>query len=285
MRAKVRPAGDAAPTGDDCFRQTLSFALRLGTETRLPLEPYFVHFEDPEYNRRLVSSSARASTGVEVTGGSQTEMRTVTLATDRREYNPDGRLAVRHDWDVEPEGVVAKLRLRSVDANGVLRELEPTTQDLCSRIEPFPPGTLVQLSLADLRHAETKEKVALRPGETLLIELQLDQQGKELAALPLSLGIVAIPVTPVPEAAYALLRRQVRGDEQHVECARFAWGPEPDRVELVCPADLQTEVVRRRAVFHWSDSARPETAVRYAVQKIARNGATHFPETTEADQP
>jgi hypothetical protein len=37
--------------------------------------------------------------------------------------------------------------------------------------------------------------------------------------------------------------------------------------------------VRRRAVFQWADAARP-AAVRltsYAIQKIAANGATHFP--------
>jgi hypothetical protein len=63
-----------------------------------------------------------------------------------------------------------------------------------------------------------------------------------------------------------------------VECVRFAWGPNATRIELICPEDLRTEVVRRRAVFHWQDSVRPGTLAGYAIQKIAQNGSTHFPE-------
>jgi hypothetical protein len=252
MRARVRPADDASASENNSFRQMLSFTLRVGTDTgpSLPLEPRFVHFEDPEYNRRLASSSARASVVVETTEGLQTEMRTVTLAADRHEYNPDGCLAVRYDWDAEPENVTTKLRLRSIDAYGVPR-------DLRSGLETFAPGTLVQLSLADLQYANNDERVTLRPGQTLQLELLVHPQGKEPTPVLLSLGIVAAPITPVPEAACALLRQQVRDETRHVECTRFAWGLEPDRVELVCPADLQTEVVRRRAVFRWEDSSRP----------------------------
>ncbi|NJO66852.1 MAG: hypothetical protein HC832_05220 [Leptolyngbyaceae cyanobacterium RM1_405_57] len=54
-------------------------------------------------------------------------------------------------------------------------------------------------------------------------------------------------------------------------------GPIPSQVELVNADDLRTEVVRRRAVFRWTDSVRPNTAVSYAIQKITQTGSTHFP--------
>jgi hypothetical protein len=58
----------------------------------------------------------------------------------------------------------------------------------------------------------------------------------------------------------------------------FNWSPEPQRIELMNPDDLKTEIVRRRAVFHFADAVRPGTLQRYAVQKITPSGSTHFPE-------
>ena len=95
--------------------------------------------------------------------------------------------------------------------------------------------------------------------------------------MQLDITIVEAPVIPATEAAYALLRKQTAGGQTQVECVRFAWGPEAQRVELVNPADLRTEVVRRRAVFHFTDSARPNQEEAYAVQKLSQGGSTHFP--------
>jgi hypothetical protein len=55
---------------------------------------------------------------------------------------------------------------------------------------------------------------------------------------------------------------------------RFAWGVMPNRVELGNPADLKTAVVRRRAVFRWTDTVRAQQQVRYGVQKITQTGST-----------
>jgi hypothetical protein len=52
-------------------------------------------------------------------------------------------------------------------------------------------------------------------------------------------------------------------------------GQAPARVELVCAADLSSDLVRRRGAFHVTDAARIAAHARYAVQKIARDGATH----------
>jgi hypothetical protein len=51
VQVKVEPA--------DAFRQTLTFALRLADPdaTPLPLDPYTIHFEDPEYNRALATQA------------------------------------------------------------------------------------------------------------------------------------------------------------------------------------------------------------------------------------
>ena len=91
----------------------------------------------------------------------------------------------------------------------------------------------------------------------------------------LELRIVADPVIPVPEAGYALLRRQIQNGQLQVECARFAWGPNASRIELVDANDLRREVVRRRAVFQWQDATRPNTVLGYAIQKLTMGGSTH----------
>jgi hypothetical protein len=121
------------------------------------------------------------------------------------------------------------------------------------------------------------------PGDTLQITLQLKATGamptlaKAQEEVVLRVNIVAEPVTPKPEAAYGLLRAQQVNDQQQVECRRFAWGPEASRIDLICPEDLKAEVVRRRAVFQWTDAVRPGAMHSYAIQKIAQNGSTHFP--------
>jgi hypothetical protein len=245
----------------DGFYQTLSFPLRLIDEAkhRLPLEPQFIHFEDPEYNRRLASSAATATGTVKL----GEDLHTVTLAADRREYNADSRLFLRYDWDDgDKNRAKGKMELYRIDKAGVPIRLA------ADGLEAIPPGKLVQVALGELRPGLAAE-------ETLQLKLVLPDA--EPIFLPLK--VVEAPVIPAPEAAYALLRWH-QGDDQ-VECARFAWRPNASLVELVCPDDLRTEMVRRRAVFHWNDTVRPTTLGGYYVQKIAPNGATHIPGRAE----
>lgn len=98
-------------------------------------------------------------------------------------------------------------------------------------------------------------------------------------AVELAVSIVAEPVTPAPDAGYALLHRE---PDDAVHCARFAFSPMPARVELIDPGDLQKQVVRRRAVFHWTDSVRTTQPLLYALQKTTVFGATHFPDVPKA---
>ena len=267
------------------FTQTLSFPLRFvdSSHPRLPLVPNFLHFEDPEYNRRLSSQAATAAANVKEVVGSGDQLHTVTLATDRREYNPDSCLALRHDWDdggrtVEREASVSFTR---IDENGIEHRLSVANPEAAG-LEGLVPAKLVQVSLLDLR--EDGEQVAWQSGETLQLKLKLTFPGSEDSddEILLDVRIVQEPVIPSPEAAYALLRWQY--DETQVECARFAWQPNASRVDLVCPADLQTEVVRRRAVFHWTDSVRLGTVNGYAIQKITLTGSTHFPQPEPVEE-
>jgi hypothetical protein len=274
------------------FTQTLSYPLRVvDPQARpLPLAPVFLHFEDPEYNRRLASTTKRASRVVKTVEGTgenlQRILRTVTLATDRGEYDPAARLSLRHDWDDNDTGVLAHLSFLRVGAGGVARPLtlRRNGQDLAS-VE-LTPAELLEVPLLELREGSSPSGLA--PGESLLLKLSIPSGGRvvEPEELVLTVGISAEPVTPVPEAAYALLRRQQPpGADEQVECARFAWGPEPARVELICPEDLRTEVVRRRAVFQWRDTVRVDTLRGYAVQKLTASGSTHFPTVAELPGP
>ena len=77
----------------------------------LPFEPYYVHFEDPEYNRLLASNAAHAAQIVKdrrlVDGKAQEIAHTVTLAADRKEYDADSEIALRFDWDDDRQDAVA----------------------------------------------------------------------------------------------------------------------------------------------------------------------------------
>jgi hypothetical protein len=248
----------------------------------LPLEPYFIHFEDPEYNRQLASPAAHASGNISVqkSGSQEIVTHTVKLSCDRREYNPDSLLALRYDWDDNRQDTTTTLELQLISSTGAVTPLNipsdlPPTQKLS-----LPSGHLKQLSLSEI---QSVNQVVLVQGGTMplkfvqgdTLQLKLTVQGVKPVEIFLRVKIVGTPVIPATQAAYALLRQ--RGTtSSSVECVRFAWSPEPTRVELICPEDLRTEVVRRRAVFHWQDTVRHGT-VWYAIQKITQTGSTHFP--------
>lgn len=250
------------------FYQTLSFPLRFADQTLLPLplEPYFIHFEDPEYNRQLASSSAHASGNVKEVVGDEEILRTVTLSADRKQYNPDSHVAIRYDWDTDPQDgslKKTKVKLSRVSKEGAVNDLNGT-------IDELEPATLRLYSLGALLNGKNFQ---FSEGDRLQVEIEFNGE-----VVILQTEIVFVPVTPVPQAAYGLLHRQLVDGQVQVECSRFAWSPEATRIELVCPDDLRTEIVRRRAVFHWYDSARPSRGNQYAIQKITFSGSTHFPD-------
>jgi hypothetical protein len=268
----------ARVAGTEGFFQVLSFPFRRvdEKEQRLPLEPVFVLFEDPEYNRLLASPAKHATALVKTMDGGQQTVHVVTLATDRTAYDPDGQVALRYDWDDDTSGHSAFLSMDLIDATGVSRPL---------RIGPgfarelrVNGGALRQLSLLELY--EGQEPVRLAGGETLALKLTIRPGPRgvvEPVIVELTVDVVIEPVTPAPQAGFALLRRQVIEGQTQVECVRFAWSPAASRVELVCPDDLRTQIVRRRAVFLWTDTVRRLAAKGYAVQKLTLTGSTHFP--------
>jgi hypothetical protein len=278
IEAWVKPADST-----DGFQQVLRFPLRFldRDRTPLPFEPYFIQFEDPEYNRRLASSAAHASQDVLIPVNGTPQSHVVQLACDRVDYNPDSSLSLRYDWDDGDSGSATLSLAWRRDA--ITIPLQVRHQDLSN----LQAGQLIQISLTDLmlvpdNHADASDRpVLLSPGSAL--ELTLTVRTKEVTIedahpVVLTVDIVAEPVTPAPDAAYGLLRQRQPG---LVECVRFAWSPVPTRVELVRADDLRTEVVRRRAIFQWMDVTRPVEAdhppTRYHVQKISATGSTHHP--------
>lgn len=287
IQARVKPKPDANGL-DDGFQQSLSFALRLTSDRTLPLplRPQFLQFEDPEYNRQLASPTAHSSTQITVPSpGGLTKLISLRLATDRREYNPDSLLTWRYDWaDTEPSPasnlgqIDAVFPARALQIKRIRKGGEALLSLPSSSPTNLNTGVVYQLSLSQLtqsdRGATPVASAVLQPNDILQLTLQLfqDEDATQLShVLVLAVNIVANPVQPVPNAAYGLLRQNLDGS---VECVRFAWGVIPDRVDLVNPNDLKTEIVRRRALFRWSDTKRPQHNVKYGVQKITQTGST-----------
>jgi|GEM_PF-2386020 len=276
------------------YRQSLAFPMRRVDEDkfRLPLKPFYIHFEDPEYNRRLTSAATQATRNIKTlvgTGDDQDrELTTVTLATDRKEYNPDSLLSVRYDWETNYDGS-GHLKIEKIEASSgnPIRLFTEEMRNLNEEDKVFDlrPKTLLQIPLNKLE--QNTGPAALSGGTTLQLTLTITAVEKVLAEDPevvlegeqiivLNVDIVDENVIPKPEAAYALLRA-LDDTAAKVECARFAWGPESNRIDLLCPDDLRTGIVRRRAVFNWSDVVRYTQFKGYSVQKITQSGSTHFP--------
>lgn len=282
---------DKGINGIPGFQQQLEFTLRMADEQlpRLPLKPYFTHFEDPEYNRELASASGNAS--VQMLLGN--EFYTLRLSTCRRAYNPGSRLALRVDW-LEPGNPAEAYRLellfkRIGKESGKNEAIASWTGELTSSGSlasgTLEPQTLFAVSLPELMAAHSP----LSSGETLQLQLTVknnlpSQSGfaNVVGIAVLNLDIVDEPVIPNTRSAYGLLRKEADVDtgEGPVECRRFAWGPNASRIEMVDPDDLLQEIVRRRAVFRWTDTVRPRQGkrVQYRIQKISPNGSTHFPD-------
>ncbi|MEZ5300928.1 MAG: hypothetical protein R3F11_09790 [Verrucomicrobiales bacterium] len=269
------------------LEQALTLPLLLIDSARppVPLKPHFIFFEDPEYNRALASTPAKAETQVAITHKEQpTELTPVRLFADRTDYNPDDPIAILLDWPAWPDGSDPVLSFERIDAAGNALPLTFGGEPGKNAARPEAGTSAFFPFAADGFGAGSAGRIRLNPGEVLAVKATFSPGGSsrvaEQKSLVLRLNIVAEPLTPAPDAAYALLRQ--RGAA--VDCPRFAWGPLPARVDLVNPNDLKREVVRRRAVFRWLDVTREAEEPRYAIQKIAKNGATHFPERFESPE-
>jgi hypothetical protein len=230
-------------------------------EDRRIFSPRYLKFEDAEYNRRLSSVPAKASRNIALTPPARG---TITLAADRTEYNPGDTIQFVYTRDPQSSDTAG--------TTGTVSIYRKRDQGLIELAQVGVAMTkLYSFDLADVGKGE------IRGEENLILRLTLNGVAPEDKDLDLVLAIVARPVTPVPEAAYALLRTTDNGNS--VECVRFAWAPDPERVELVCPDDLLAAVVRRRAVFHLADTIRNTEDVdpKYQIQKITSLGSTHFP--------
>jgi hypothetical protein len=268
------------------YFQTLRFPLRVRRPgiACAPLQPRVVHFEDPAYNRQLTSTPAQRS-GRLFGDDAGTTIVNATVASDRREYNPDSELLlVLARKDVAGGTFEARLSLRRQDRDGNKTELA-AFDPLDALIGTVADRVVTTLKLSDLRldrdkADNAKPKVVLQPDDLLYIVVHRKRTEKdEETVIELPVKIVSKPVLPPPSEGYALLREMKSGAATAVHTPRFAWSPQPSRVELINPDDLLGAAVRRRAVFRWSDSPRwsdPETS-RYRVQKLSGSGATHWP--------
>lgn len=264
------------------YYQTLRFPLRVRRSNIpcAPLAPRIVHFEDPAYNHQLTSTPAQRSG--RLYGDDDGKMIVnVTLASDRREYNPDGELLlVLARKDVASGPFEARLSLRRQDREGNKTELMAFDPD-DALIEKVADHVVTTLKLSNLRpdRDQAKPKVTLQPDDLLYIVVSKHStRSDKKTTVELPVKIVAKPVLPPPSEGYALLREAKKEAKTVVHTPRFAWSPEPSRVELINPDDLLGSAVRRRAVFRWPDSQRRSNETsRYRIQKIAGSGATHWP--------
>ena len=266
------------------YRQSLSFPLRIWRDPgvqSLPLRPEYTLFEDPEYNRRLVSNTAHKSTTFSIGGD-----KTLTLAADRTEYNASGKIHYAFfrepRQEVAPANLItARVSFFKVGTDGLPIPLNDS--HAIALVENNLPADPADMDLVTLQKIKG---VTLAPGDILQIVLSPNApvvgSGGAVPTLTLNVAIVARPVVPVPEAGYALLRIRKLPDgsiaPDPVESVRFAWGPNADHIELIDAGDLRREIVRRRAVFRWTDTPHLGRDMKYAIQKIAMRGSTHFPD-------
>lgn len=270
----VEIKAEAKDTTIKGYKQTLVFPLRYSIEG-LPitaLRPVFIQFEDPQYNHRLASQTSQSSRTYQF-GSNPKKTVTLTLAADRREYNPTSEVnfAVFGEDDLPAELSKGSLKVQRLNKeSGIIETLR--------KIDGFEVGKLNQINLSEVASPP------LQKGEAVVLFFELEIEGIKQQAIALRADIVNLPVMPMPEAAYALLRQS----DGKVECLRFAWSPAATRVELTNPDDLKTGLVRRRAVFRWTDTVRfellPVSKNKYAVQKIMPVGATHFPAFTDIEK-
>lgn len=244
-------------------------------ELPLPYVSTFCLFEDPEYSRRLASPTTRCSKSVRKLGA--TDAVEVTLSLDRQEYNPSTKFFLAVDVDkVSPQ---FDLMVRRISVLGLENTISPNRTAANAPVGPIVPNTIIDLQFGTKASSSSTSLCydpALIPGDRLEFEIKASST-LERNAIVAAVQIVRDPITPPPEAAYALLRQLGATATAAVECVRFAWSPSAQRIEFVDPGDLRRDSVRRRAVFLWQDTVRPGGTPRYGLQKIVPSGSTLIP--------
>lgn len=248
--------------------------------------PRYLQFEDPEYNRLICSVPGKASRNIKISG---TERATLTLAVDRTEYNPGDRvhLVYSRDNSSTASPAIGNLEIIRLDEIGsrTLLEHEELVLGASPRIKSKYVVKIDELLVIELSELGRPQNISIHQNDNIIFRLKFDDNDPG-TWIDLIVPIVSRPVTPVPQAAYAVLRQRKQGENWgSMDCARFAWSPEPSRIELICPDDLLGDVVRRRAVFQLQETVRNHHAsartYHFAIQKISALGSTHFPETLD----
>ncbi|MDB6131784.1 MAG: hypothetical protein JWM59_27 [Verrucomicrobiales bacterium] len=263
------------------YHQELRFRLEIGDSRLLPLplRPRFFRFEDPAYNEKLESPAVTRRMTFRTAAGNVE----YSLTVDRSHFNPTSTLYLKFSTNLPP--LYQAIEFVRRDRAGMLTQLRLRSEfgsDVAPPWHTLHKGQLYALpltALVGLKALPHEEQALLRPDDVLLIKLLVKAapNGTFEPLITLEAFIVESPVLPAPESAYALLAlKGAEGEASCVECARFAWTPQPQRIELVNPADLDSGFVRRRAVYQWTDSCRAARSPYYFLQKIAPNGATHF---------
>ncbi|MEM8671191.1 MAG: hypothetical protein AAGG48_26955 [Planctomycetota bacterium] len=292
--------GLSIPTPNDLFKhngksiKSVRYALTLPTRfvrthsIPLPLRPQWCAFEDPQYNRQLATTAVRAEGGGKVADkdvADQTVPMQVLLAADRQDYNIETPLFVMFTTDLGHELFSPDYADDKLKANVVVKIHRDDSVD-----DTLPPVPLLPRELLLLQTKLPEFGQRVQPGDEVVISLTFDQCPSPSPMSPgpscvidqpspeITIRIVQEDVTPTPDSAYGLLRSDSEARDV-VECRRFAWSPEPNRIELVNPADLLTGTVRRRAAFRWEDVSRPgPSQAAFTVQKTLANGSTLVPD-------
>jgi hypothetical protein len=257
----------------NAYFQSLTFRLRFQPPAHspaAPLQPVFVQFEDPEYNRRLASSTKQTRLNVRLAADS---IESATLASDREQYNPGSIIVVRYDGTPAIDALQPLLSFARIEPGGAMKPLLLPYEGVgADPAQPLASGSVLTFSLDQLRETVASQEVVARLaiGEALQISLRLQASDDTTV---LQLPIVAEPQVPSTQSAYALLRRNLGATA--VECVRFAWSPSAQRIELIDAEDLRLGVTRRRAVFKLSDTTRTRSFENYSLQKITASGSTH----------
>ncbi|MEI7462530.1 MAG: hypothetical protein WCK15_24285, partial [Pirellula sp.] len=188
-------------------------------ELPLPFSPMFCAFEDPEYSRRLSSPTKRETKAVMKIGSTSTVP--VTIALDRQEYNPSTTLfftvdTPKESWNNQTIAAVS-LSINRVDTNGIR---EAIFSDQAIAAQNLSTIFDVRFGTSDETHETSlRSRKIVVPGDKLefiartrshpLSDPQHPISGLGVEDIKVTVQIVRDPVTPPPEAGYALLRRRV----------------------------------------------------------------------------
>ena len=244
----------------------------------LPVERRTLIFGDPAYDRRLSSStsvrSERIATQVFPDLPSAKTLVPWVLALDRKEYDPGASI----HFAVGP----VNQETGTFPANGTLQVGDPLTTAWTAKVKfkvrRFDPGaseppkpellTLdfdtaagvsilpaqaysIPLSAMKSVAGERLAGAGLRPGDTLVLEVTLEEGGKE-TSLTVEGLIVAEPVMAPPSSVYSLVDVEGKEEDWRATTTLHASAPLPQMLEFPdLRRDLARGHVRRRGLFFW----------------------------------